>query len=40
MAGRTSTDPRRISALLVVGIFVAAGCGSATGETPQTSTAT
>jgi hypothetical protein len=39
MAGRTSTDLRRASAMLLVGIFLSAGCGSATGQGTQTSTA-
>jgi hypothetical protein len=40
MAGRTSTDLRRVSALLLAGFFVAAGCGSATDQVTHTSTAT
>ena len=39
MAGRTGTDLRRASAMLLVGIFLSAGCGSATGQDTQTSTA-
>jgi hypothetical protein len=39
MAGRTSSDLRRASAMLLVGIFLSAGCGSATGQDRQTSTA-
>ena len=37
---RTSTDLRRASALLVAGIFIVTGCGSATGQARKTSTAT
>jgi hypothetical protein len=38
MAGR-STDLRRASAMLLVGGLLGAGCGSATGQVAQTSTA-
>jgi len=39
MIGRTSTDLRRASAVLVVAVLTGAGCGSATGQAAQTSTA-
>lgn len=39
MTGRMSTDLRRASAMLLVGIFVTAGCASAAGQATRTSTA-
>jgi hypothetical protein len=39
MAHGRSTDRRRAPAMLLVGIFLSAGCGSATGQVAQTSTA-
>lgn len=39
MAGRTRSDPRRLLALLSVGLFVTGGCGTASRPAAYTSTA-